>query len=427
MSAVLATLVATAHAGPLGPGIPVKQVAPPPVVIEGVRSLEVRVTGPRGPEIVAEIREALASTTRQANVSANDVAQGLVSTASEVGGAYVGGLVGGGLGGKVATGLTKAAGSMVAEEIENEPLVLDDGLKLDVFRVVPSGGDATLAATVDVADSARDFTKKEALTYDDGTFVKDEDGNVVYEDIPCRAVSVTVTFAWSIAKGGQQLHADTTSRQAGDERCGEDLENLASAGSLAEPLLYGWGEPVAARIAPSWRFDRLAMDKEPHLTEELKLVKAGAYDRALCGLRNATSFDAHDAAALLDQGVIHEAMGRFDEALALYGQALTASGDRSAAKAMTRADARKKDVATMERAYGLAFRQAAFDPAACPPMPEGRRVAVAKPTPLVDAAGATLTDLERGTRLFVVEEGGALLAVSLTDGTRGFVDPRRVK
>src|SRR5688500_1979526 len=169
---MLLSLVVPASAGALGPGIPVKQVVPPPVVIEGASRLELSTSGPRAAEIAAEIREALASRDRAANTSGAQVGQALVSTATDVGAAYVGGLVGGGLGGKAVSGLTKGVGAMVADEIEDEPLVLDDGLRLDVFTVVPAGGDASLSARLESADSARDYTKKEPRLYDDGTFVK---------------------------------------------------------------------------------------------------------------------------------------------------------------------------------------------------------------------------------------------------------------
>mgnify|MGYP003339393782 CR=1 FL=1 len=48
---------------------------------------------------------------------------------------------------KLAANLTKTAGAMVENEIEDHRILLDDGLNIDVFTVVKSGGDATLSGT----------------------------------------------------------------------------------------------------------------------------------------------------------------------------------------------------------------------------------------------------------------------------------------
>lgn len=415
-----------AHAGALGPGVPVRQVVPPPVVLAGISSLEVRIDGPHGAEVGAEIGSALLDPARVLNTSGAEVGQALVQVGTEVAAGYVSGLVGG-LGGKAVSGLTRGVGAMVAEEIDTEPLVLADGLRTDVFRVVPRGGDAALVGTIAATDETRESTKKEPLLYDDGTFVKDEYGNVMYQDIPCRSVSVSVTLSWRVEQAGAVLHQDQQTRSASDERCGAELSSLATASSLQEPLFFGWGPGVAATIAPSWRHDRLPMDREPHLVPELQQVRAGAYDEALCGLRHAVSWDAADAAAWLDQGVIHEALGRYDEAEQAYDRALAAGASKPAGKALTRVRERRSQVATLTSAYGLTFAARPFDPAACPALPDGRRAEVRKPTTLWSDDGAAVVELEKGMRLFVTDESGARWRVALTDGTVGLVEAKTLR
>ena len=122
---VLLSLTA-ARAGALGPGIPVAQVVPPPVLLEGVNTIDVvPFTGPQGEAIALDIEAAMARTDRI--VEANGMAQvgtELVGMATETGAALASNLVGGGVQGKLVGGAAKLAGGLVAPVVAGQLLAV---------------------------------------------------------------------------------------------------------------------------------------------------------------------------------------------------------------------------------------------------------------------------------------------------------------
>jgi len=428
---MFALLVASAVAAPLGPGIPIKVVVPPPEVLDGVSTLSVEpLTGPNGEAIAIEIEEALTDAERVVEAPGMaSIGQGLLSTATETGAAAAASAVGGGLQGKLVGGITRAAGAMVAEELEVEPLVLDDGLTVAVFELVDSGADATLGGAIEVAEHKSTYKTEVPKTDSDGNVIKDSDGNTVMVEIPCAKREVTVSVRWQVDKGGDTVVQKVDGRTASDARCGEDRSNLATKDALAAPLLGGWGPAVANQIAPGWALRRVPMIRDKTQKEELKLTRSDALMPAACGMRGLVAFDADDFEAVYNLGALLEGMGHYDAASQQYQHALALKSKKRVATAIDRVMQRTAEVQTLTEAYGVDYAIGEPDYSACPPLPEGRRTYVKKPATLYASAEATdaVGELPKKLKVFVTEELGDMVHVETVDGRQGYLEAKRVK
>jgi len=425
---VLLSLTA-ARAGALGPGIPVAQVVPPPVLLEGVNTIDVvPFTGPQGEAIALDIEAAMARTDRI--VEANGMAQvgtELVGMATETGAALASNLVGGGVQGKLVGGAAKLAGGLVESELEVEPVVIDDGLSTSVFQLVDGAADAVIAGEVTVDDALKKSKKTVTVLDSDGHPVKDSDGNTVTKEIPCTTRVVTVGLRWRVEGGGEMLHQGANQRKARDSKCGDERDQLATKQALASPLLEGWGEPIAATVSPGWAHRRVPLVKNKAQKEELKLVRGEALDLAACGYRALLAFDDTDRDARLNLGALLEARGYLPEAMAEYQVAMGQKSDRKVTKAMGRVTTRQAEVGKLEQAYGLSYTVGEPDLSVCPPVPEGRRTYVKKAAELLDGpGGAVLGELGKGWKVFVVEEGDFAKVITV-DGREGYLDTKRLK
>ena len=425
-------LASTAHAaGPTSPGVPVKRVVAPEHVIEGVRSVQVSdFAGRNGGAIAMEIRAGLQDTERLATDAAA-IGKELARTGTDIASKLASSAVGGGIQGKIAEGLTKNVSKGVQDGLEVEPVQLDDGLKLDVWQVKTSGADAVIGGSVRVSQETTDSTRKVAEKDDDGDLVKDSEGRTVYREIPCKARKVAVEVAWSVTKtGGEALVAKSFVMNNGDSRCGEDIQYLASPEELADGVLAGTGARIVRLIAPSWKVLRLPMSKDRTLRAENQLARAGNHFEAMCGLRGLLGFDENLATAVMNLGVLEEALGYYDLAAAQYAKANALRGDKPTARAMNRVATRSADVKRMVAAYGLTWKIAdSPDFVACPPIPSGRRVSVKRDTRLMSDAkgGDILVELTRGMVLFVLDDSSSPHRVALIDGSEGWVDSKYLK
>jgi len=424
-------LSSTAYAaGPTGPGVPVKRVIAPEHIIEGVRSVQVNdFVGRGGAGIAMEIRSGLKDTERLATDAAA-LGKEVAKAGTEVASKLASNAVGGGIQGKIVEGLTKNVSSAIQDGLEVEPVILDDGLKLDVFEVKTSGADAVIGGSVTVAQETSDYTQKVARKDDDGNIIKDSEGKTVYDEIPCKRRKVNVEIAWSVTQGGKALLGKSFVKNNGDSRCGDDVKNLASADALADALLPGTGTRIVRLIAPSWKVARLPMARDKTLRAENRLVRTGNHFEAMCGLRGLLTFDEKHLAAVVNLGVIEEALGYYELAAAQYKKAQDIKPEKSTGKAMKRVSKRNSNVNRMIAAYGLTWKIAdSPDFGACPPIPEGRRAYVKKDTQMMTAAkgGDVVIDLNKGQPVFILDESDTIFHVALIDGTQGWVDSKRLK
>ncbi len=424
-------LITSAHAaGGTGAGVPVKRIVPPEHVIEGVRSLQVNdFAGRGGTGIAMEIRAGLHDTERLATDAAA-VAKEAAKAGADVASKLAGSAVGGGIQGKIVEGLTKNVATGIQDELEVEPVIIDDGLKLDVFEVKTGDADGILSGSVTVRQETSDYTQKVARKDSDGNLVKDSEGKSVYDEIPCKRRKVDVEIAWSVSKGGQAVIGKSFVKKNGDSRCGADVQYLASVDALADAVIPGTGTRIVRLIAPSWKVARLPMARDRTLKAELKLIRAGEHFKAMCGFRGLLSFDESHSAATLNLGVVEEALGYYDLAAEQYKQANALRPDKLRSKAVKRIATRVKNVDNMVAAYGLTWKIGdSPDFAACPPIPDGRRAFVKKETALMTAAkgGDKILELAKGTAVFVLDESAATFRVALLDGTEGWIDSKRLK
>ncbi len=360
---VLVLLAAPARAAnPLGPAFVVKQAVPPPEVVTGVRMLRIEPFAGTDADVAAQIRAALDDPERRLTDAAA-IGAAAVDVAADVGSQYLGGLVGGGIQGKLVQGVAKNTVTAVADGLEHDPLVLDDGLTIDVFQVVDDGeADATLGGRVEVSASTENYTQKQPRRDKDGNVVKDADGKPVMVEVACKRRAVTVTVSWAI-RGGSGADG-VIERTAGDARCGDQVDQLASADALAAPLMQGLGMPIVREIAPAWRVQRLPLVRTKAVKDALKALRADDWTGARCALEAAAAANPDDPDVQFDLGVALEAFGHHDAARARYAAAQQARDRKVYRKAAERLDARVAEVAAMTGGYGLTWTVPA-EPAPC--------------------------------------------------------------
>lgn len=420
-----------AFGGALGPGLMLRGVVLPPTVIEGVRSIKVEpFKGTGGAEISREAVAALKDPERVVGRAARaQAADAMVGAAGQMAGSMVASKVGG-LGGKFVSGLTEGAVNRAADEIKDPVLTLDDGLRIDVFKVVEGAADAVLSGSVTVKDSLSDTKKKEEAKDSKGNTIKDDKGQTVYIEIPCKRRSVTASVHWTLrAKGGDNLAEETVEHSNADERCGPDIGKVASAEILAKAAVAGAGRELVGQFAPAWDQVRIDLDRNKALSESLKQARKGEVFPALCGVRNMLHYTPDDTDALYILGGLHEGLGWFDEARVHYERAIEVGHHKGATKARDRVVERQQEIARLEAAYGLKWKIGAADYSACPEVPEGRPVTAKKDVNLTAELGGgdVVAEVEKGTRLYVVAEEGGALQVSTADGARGWVSASSVK
>jgi hypothetical protein len=423
-------VVSFAWAGPMGPGIAVRQVVPPPTVIEGVSTLQVaQFEGPHGDRIRQSVLAGLLNVHRERGLGTiGDVAGGMVAGVGAVGGALVDAKLKG-IGGSIAAGAVTNTTEDLGEMLVRDKVVLDDGLRIDVFQVVPGAADAVLSVQIDVDEVDEPYTETRPQRDDDGNVVRDEEGAELTEEVGCvrRAAQAEVTWA-VVGAGGAKLAGAVVPRSSAASACGEDRERLPPHDELASVALHGVGSHLVAELAPAWKAFRIPMRKGPSVREMLGQIRKGEHTDALCTLDHVARLVPEDRVVHQVRGALLEALGHHDQALVSYAAVVgLKSADKMAGNAMRRVEGRKVEVDTLTRAYGLTWGVGALDLSGCPPLPDGRPVVTKRATTLKTAADASGgVELAKGERLFVLEEG-ALLRVATLGGSEGWVDPKHVR
>jgi hypothetical protein len=419
-----------ALAGPLGPGIPVRQVVAPPQV---VATQSIRVTplsGPGGAGVAAEVAAQLTDAEREVGMgTVGDVASSALKAGAKIGGDMLAAKLGGGFAGKLVGGLAEGTANVAAGAIESDKLQLDDGLTTTPFRVVQKGGDAALTGSVAVAPSTESYTKKVQATDSDGQPLTDSDGKAIMREVSCQRRSVTATVSWAVEQGGAALASGESPRTMSDSHCAGDDGALASTQSLTDAAVVGHGAVIVAQIGPAWRVSRIDLQRSSDLRLPLGQIRQGDHAGALCMLHHVSDLLPDDADAPTNEAAVLEALGHYDAALATYDLALSRGGGRVATQGRERAAARKSEVEGMVAAYGLDWKIGPPPLDACPDLPDGRPALVKKKqSDRTDApAGAVLDTLERGDRVFIMEEQDGLSRVQLLDGSEGWVSTKDLK
>ena len=430
LSALLLT-VSGALAGPLGPGVPVRQVVAPPQVVAGAKSLRVTpLSGEGGAGVAEEVAAGLADGEREVGMGTmGDVASGVLKAGAKIGGDMLAAKLGGGFAGKLVGGMAEGTANLAADAIESDKLQLDDGLTTTPFAVVTKGGDAALTGNMAVSPSSESYTKKVQATDSDGNPMTDADGKAIMREVACQRRSVTATVSWAVEKAGAALAKGESPRTVSDSHCADEDGELASTQALTAAAVKGHGAVIVAEIAPAWRVSRVDLQRSADLRLPLSQIRQGDHGAALCVLHHVSGLLADDADAPTNEAAVLEALGHYDAALATYDQAIALGAGKVAAKGRERAAARKAEVEGMVAAYGLDWKVGAPPLAACPAMPDGRPAVVKKKrTDRTDSpGGAVLDTLEKGDRVFIMGEEGDLVRVQLLDGSEGWVSPKDLK
>ncbi len=418
MSILVSLLLGQAFAAnPLGPGVTVKEVAAPPVLVSGVRTLTVQtIKGTGGKAVTSELVAGFEDHGREVGKgTAADRAGDLVQMGAMVGGQMLSAQIGG-LGSKLTQTATATAGGAVAGLIAGDKFVLDDGLTVELFALQDKGADGVLSGVIENTDEDKRFEKEIELKDKDGNVVKDSEGKVVMTKVSCVRRTVTAKLTWTIQKGDAAAAGSERTGSAYDEKCGADIGDLNSVLGLAEAAASGMGMGIVADIKPAWRSYRVGLRKDKSLAAGLRAATKDEIPTAACLFNHMTGLDPANGTAVYNRGAIEEVLGQYDLAVASYASSLELGGPkRMATKGTERTAERKAEVESMVEAYGLEWTVQPLDYAACPALPEGTPKMVKKGTTF--QVGDEEIEVDKGETVFVQSEDGGTAKVLLMDGT----------
>jgi|GEM_PF-3420921 len=430
-------LPSSAGAGGLGPGIVLHQVAPPQSPLTGIQTLAVGTFQGFGGTTVADgIRAALQDSEPSVGGAAfaglgKALAGNAVDAVSEAAAGTVEGVTHGLVKGSAVDKLVGGTGDVLVDQIEDRRVTLDDGLHIDVYRLVTAKADAVLSGSVDQSANDEAYKVKEARKDSSGNFVKDSSGAIIYDEVPCTKRTVTVTVQWAITGPGGPALEQSRATSAQDSRCGEDRGNLASANVLATTALGSPGPDIVNSFAPTWRQVRVDMNRDKAVNSDLKIAQAGQPWVAACNMFNVLKGDSYNADILYDVGATAEVMGDLDTAATYYQRALSSVGNRAAAGSLARVQQRRAELQTMQDAFGQTYTIPPMDFGTCPPLPDGTRMVTKKEVELLadHADGDLIATLPKGIQVFVAEDEAAdgMLHVRLIDGNEGWIAEKTVK
>lgn len=417
-------LVPAAQAGPVLAGVELRQVTPPPVLFEGVRSIEVApISGPNGAQVREELLATLADPNREVGTGTlSDKAGAMVELGAGIGAQLLASKVPG-IGGKLVKGAAEAAGGAVADKVRADKIVLNDGLRIDVLQVKASGADGKLKVALKSASADRSYTEKVPLKDDKGNEVKDGNGATIMTERSCTERTTQLDLGWALEARSGAKNGALPTRKNQDTRCGEEQGKLLSAEALVAGSVPGLGGALAREIAPSWVSLRVPMRRSPLSRAPLEQVEAGQLEVARCMLQRIVELEKTvtgvDPDAWLNLGAALEAQGQLQPAIEAYQGALQRKSSlKPASEGVSRVEQRVAAVASMERAYGL--RYAVPPSAACPELPAGAPALVKKGGGLVGPAGEALgREIEKGELVFVRESDGKLTELATLDGVVG--------
>ena len=421
-----------AAAGPVLAGVELRQVKPPPTVLEGVATIEVaQISGPGGQRVREELIATLADPEREVGEGTlSDKAGSLVEAGVGIGAAMLASKVPG-IGGKLVKGATEVAGGMVADKVRAEKIVLNDGLRIDVHTVKASGADAKLKIGLKSGSSDRSYTEKVPLKDDKGNEVKDANGATVMTERSCTERSATLDLSWSLERKAGPLTGSLPTRATQAVRCSKEDGELPAPDAMIAGLAGGLGTALGKQIAPSWTALRVPMRRSGLTRSAIDQIDAGQLDVGRCMLQRTAELESTvtgvDADVWLDLGATLEAQGHLQASLEAYQGAVTRkSGLKPASEAVLRVERRTAEVATLERAYGLKYAPPPL--AECPALPDGTPTLAKKGGPLLTSAGGEKSgrDVEKGELVFVRTGDGKFTEVATVDGVVGHIAAKQL-
>lgn len=431
---LILTLITAAQAGALGPAVKVKRVVPPANIVQGVKKLEIGdFSGFGGTTIGSEIRQALQDPTRTSGTAADGSLIGdIVDLGGDLAGDAISTSLGGGAGGLIVGGLVNGVVDSAADEIGSNTLIIQDGLKVNVYEVVTEGGDARLSGKVELSEKNETYKAKQAKRDGKGNIVKDSNGKTVYVEVDCARRIVTTDIHWNLVDASSTLLVEKgITRTARDSKCGSKRGELASKDELGKNTLNGIGSRIANELAPYWSESRLTFQRDKSIKEVIELNRKDQPQAALCAAREVVKADPYSVEANLALGVLHEGLGFVNEAIPYYKKAASVNNDKESLDHIRKVESRVKELSTLESVYGLTYTVGEPDYAWCPKLPDGRPVLVKKDATLWSArdpkVATKVVDVPKGMKLYVIEETPDLLRVVTTDGREGWVDGGLVK
>jgi hypothetical protein len=437
-----------AEAAPLSPAVKAERIAPPKVLIPGVKTLRIGAFGGHEPEqLQADLAKALVDPARETHIETaaellGDIAKLGGELAAEAAGAAAGSAVSGAAGGAagkatdaVVTDAVGAAVDGVGEAVAGlvaDPVRTAAGLVTTVFAVTNGEADATISGSSELTDAVEEFKAMRVVTDERGLPVFD--GPVPQlEEVDCRRRTVTLTISWSIAsQGAGVLGAGEVPIKEVDTKCGEQQPKLASKEDLAKKAMAIAGVALANDFAPHWVTARLEMRRDKSLRGVMDLHRADDPKAALCASHIAALFAPETHEAVLAAGAFTEGLGYVADAKVLYEKAAAMNTkDKLAQQRVAGAGARLDEVAAMESTYGLRYATAEPLESLCPPLPTGRPAVVKRGAPVWESegpeGGAEVGKAEKGTKVIVTAEGGVRVAVTTADGVKGWIAVKDLK
>ncbi len=321
-----------------GPSIPVRQVVPPDAPLAGVRSVRVgSMTGFKGHQLGDDFAAAMKNPNR------GDVA----TTGPSVGQAMLSGMSFG-FAGQTANG---DAGNATSHQV-----VLNDGITMDVVKLVTSGGDAVFSGSAEYTSNDVNYTDTKSVT---------ENGVTYDKTVLCVRRDVTVNYTWALTSAkGAVLLSDQQSLPTADSACDSAVPSLPMGDSLAAGAIDGVAVALANRLAPHIHEYRIDLAGGKAVKDAIKLQEDGDLVGAACMLNTAFATKA-DATVAYDLAGMLEGLGDLDGAIAWDTKSAGIKGSKYIDTALKRLNARKVQLAAFEKAYGAKYTIGAFDFATC--------------------------------------------------------------
>ncbi len=306
------------------------------------------------------------------------------------------------------------------------------GVNLPIEGVDSTTGDGIITATVN-REQKPDKHFKETRTKKkrdkNGKIVRDKDGKpiIIKYEVDCiqRVVEVTINSKLSLRNGTKVMNSKK-SGTASDKQCGKErMKKIKSADALSRPIVRAAGQKWGAHVQPQMQTIRLKFFPTGSTALAVSHMMQNSHVPGMCLLDDALQRNGADHAAQYNKATMLEAYGRYDDALALYGQASADPNLKKGrwSKGVSRVSGRLNELSLMATAYGMSPQATAFPYAeACPEISTEGTVPVTKRAGLHDGEkGEVIRRLHEGELLRLVEAGKKWSRVEQLDGSEGWV------
>lgn len=331
-------LVPTALAGPT---VPMRQVAPPAEPIVGMHTIAVgTMTGAKG-KLLGDLFGSTLSNPYRTEIAAKST-----SYTEAVLGSF-GSMFGGGTS-KSTTGNAGAA--------TKHQFTLDDGLTMDLVKLVKSGADATFSGSASFEGDDVNYTSQMDVT---------ENGYTYKKTVLCVRRDVTVQYAWALVnKSGKELLSDDQTTTQSASACDAAVGSLPTKDAIGTSALETVMINTVNRFAPRLREYQIDLAGGKDVKAALKVSDDGDNATAACMLKAA--FEAkEDATVAYDLAGMLEGLGDLEGSLAWNEKTISMKKNKYATEAIERVTARKAEIAVFEKTYGAKYKLGAFDFDSC--------------------------------------------------------------